>query len=105
MILCFLDCDYCERGWFGTTRQPPRGASVADVRKDYMNFCLADCGDWLDPQRPMCVQCAAEVQKAGRGAGEGAAPLDRHRPQRWLNKENKGRLLCACSRHLGSRRA
>ena len=53
----FMDCDYCERGWFGTREQPPHGVSVNDVQKEYMNFFLAEPEQWPDPARPMCTDC------------------------------------------------
>ena len=49
----FAACDYCERGWFGTRAQPPRGVSTTDVHNKYMNFLLADEADWQD----FCERC------------------------------------------------
>ena len=54
----FNDCDYCERGWFGTHLKTHwRGVCENDVQKDFMNCVLADEKFWPDNSRPMCQQC------------------------------------------------
>ncbi|CAK0870327.1 unnamed protein product, partial [Prorocentrum cordatum] len=68
--LRFSACDYCERGWWGTTRRPPAGSSTTDIQDKYMNFILADEEEWLDPRRPMSVQCSQDVQAAARRAAD-----------------------------------
>ena len=77
----FVHCDYCERGWFGTNRPPPRGASLNDVHKRYMNFVLAEERLWLDPARPMCQECCQEVQGACRRMAEEGARGERQEAQ------------------------
>ena len=58
----FHHCDYCQRGWFGTTEQAPDGVSTNHPQQQYMNFLLAE-QNVSDPRRPICQDCAKDRRR------------------------------------------
>ena len=54
----FQDCDYCQEGWFDTSRKRselPGGFESEKDKKTY--FLRALESQWLEASRPICQNC------------------------------------------------